>query len=409
MSEIYPPSIEKTSLTEKIERSPEDIQDGQERIKKEFETYKTLHESHFQKEQEEREGLDDAMDIALEDLKKDLYEILGANKGGDKLERFKAGMVDGIIEKGEMANELKKDPVGFVKKIKEGINHIFKSVENFTNFVKSMGKSIVEMFTNAYEMGKGAIDFVIGAALGGAGAIGFKGAKRLAKLRKLKKGAKTTEKASIVVATGSVVANEGVSVLGGKLAKETAEKVLTRTEKLAIRPSGIEIKRWEVLVKSYPKYSPEQLKKVFDVENFLSENGIDREFFRETILSAEIDTVQIIKSSTKDINVYRFYGEGASQYSYYYTPKDLRFIPEHEIRDFLALPDGNAIERVTQGVIPKGSPMLKGKIAPQITDEITFFTDKLGGSTQIYYPLKDKNVTILKDYNLKNLQNGDYE
>lgn len=85
---------------------------------------------------------------------------------------------------------------------------------------------------------------------------------------------------------------------------------------------------------------------------------------------------------------------------------DIRFIPFFEIADMLALPDQNSIERVSKVLIPKGSPMIISDIAPQNEDGIDFLSNKSGGGKQIYYPLRDKNVIILEDYNFNNLQNG---
>ncbi len=404
MSELS--SVEQPNLVEIPERSLEDIQGGQDRIRQEFEEYKKLYDSHTKKENEERAGLDNAMDIALEDLRVDLYEVLGANKDGNKLERFKAGVVDGALEKGEMVNELRKDPVGFIGKIKEGIAHVFSSVENFTDFVKGVGKSVWDMFTNAYEMGKGAVDVLIGLALGGAGALGFKGAKRLSKLRKKKKSDVNIGKSSLTGAAGITALDEGASVISGQFAKEGMKRILTKSEKLAMRPDGVEIDRWKEIVGGYKKFTIDQLKKAVEVEDFLMECGIKERYVRRAVKSSDIDTIQIVRSSPKEIIAYRFYGGGANQYSYFYSSRDLRFIPEHEIKDFLALPDNNNIERVSKVIIPKGSPMLIGKIAPQSSDGIKFLTDKLGGSEQIYYPFEGKNVKIVSDYNLKKLQNG---
>ncbi len=183
-------------------------------------------------------------------------------------------------------------------------------------------------------------------------------------------------------------------------------KIWTKAEKLAARPKNIEVHRWNILTKDYPKYTPEQLQKTFKIENFLMENGIDERYLKRVITSMDIDFIKIIDYSSENIIAYRFYGGNSNKSSYYYATKDLRFIPEHEIKDFLALPDNNAIDRVSQVIIPKGSPILIGKISSQKVDNKIFLIEKLGGSEQIYYPLKDKNVKIISDYNFKKLQNG---
>ena len=395
MTELSSTLKQESGLIEKTERTPENIQAGQDKIQREFEEYKRLYNEHIKTEEEERDGLDDAMDRSLAEAKDYLYNFVGANKNGNHLERFNAGVIDGLMEKGEVANEIKKDPLGVASKIKEGISHIFSSIENFAHFVEGINQSVINILTDTYHFGKGTVDFLFGFGGGKLGVNVFKKGKELTK--------------KIPVTTGVLgvpLANESGAIVIGKLAKESVGKALTRAEKLAMKPDGIEAKRWDNLTKKYKKLTPTQLEKVFKTENFLIKNGIEKEYLKKAIKSMDINSVRIIKSSPKDIIVYRFYGKGSDQFSYYYGIRDLRFIPKHEIKDFLALPDNNSIERVSQVIIPRGSPMIMGKITKQKVDGVIFLTEKLGGSHQIYYPLKDKNVRILSDYNLKELQNG---
>lgn len=96
-----------------------------------------------------------------------LYEKLGADKEGGKWERFKAGLVDGIMDAGEMVEKLIKDPVGTIKEMVSGL---WEAVKSPIQTIKAIGQSIWEAMSNIYETGKMAAEVVIG-LLGGAGAM----------------------------------------------------------------------------------------------------------------------------------------------------------------------------------------------------------------------------------------------
>ena len=70
MSEICPtPSLEQSEqLVSKVERTPEDIAKGRERIEGQIKQYKVLYEAHIEQEAIEREGLEVAMDKVLAEL-----------------------------------------------------------------------------------------------------------------------------------------------------------------------------------------------------------------------------------------------------------------------------------------------------------------------------------------------------
>ena len=468
MSDVLSPTIENNNFP-KLERGLDDIQKGFEKIEAQIRNAQAIKKDHLIKEQQEREGLDESLEQAFRELdnsavgqfykkasggttlseaKQTWWGTIGANtlQGGQAL----ANIVIHPIQTTKAVGQFARHPIDSTKQVAS----IYKDEWNYSNGWGKVGvawrgsfevvfgakgagtvSKVAKIGYQAGKLGKlgtvvqkgvdtlGATGTVISEAtpeivtktLGGMSAVASKVSEKIPQKVKTfgteqsrigmiddpldnltlnKQGLKTEKTASF---TGEM------EVFGEKIVQP---KIWTRADKIAVKPKNIEVHRWNILVKSYPNYSPEQLGKAFKIENFLVNYGIKKEHLINILKSSNIDTIKIVNSSSENIIAYRFYGGNSSQYSYYYTPKDLRFIPEHEISDFLALPDGNSIERVSQVVIPKGSPLLIGKIATQKVNGIEFLTKKLGGSQQIYYPFKDKNVKILSDYNLKQLQNG---
>lgn len=178
-----------------------------------------------------------------------------------------------------------------------------------------------------------------------------------------------------------------VTVFGEKI---ITPKVLTKAEKISARPETIEVQRWEGLVEDYPKYSPEQLGKAFEVENFLIENGVPEPLIQGTVLSAKIDTVKIIPALKEDVVTYKFFGKRVKGQDYYYTPDDLTHLPKERRQDVLALPEYNSAENWEMVTIKAGTPAIKGEISPNF--------EKQGGGTQFYLPLgKEGTQVFLKN------------
>jgi len=468
MSELSS-TVEQPNLVETPERSSEELQAGIEKVEAQIKRYLAIEKTNRKQGDLDREGLEEEMERAFAELDnspvgKAYKKMSGGTTLSEAKQTWWGTIGTNTLQGGQALANILIHPIQTTKAIGQFARHPIDSTKqvasmykNEWNYSNGWGKvgvawrgafevvfgakgagTVSKVAKIGYQAGKlgklgtvvqkgvdtlGATGTVISEAtpeivtktLGGMSAVASKVSEKIPQKVKTfgteqsrigmiddpldnltlnKQGLKTEKTASF---TGEM------EVFGEKIVQP---KIWTRADKIAVKPKNIEVHRWNILVKSYPNYSPEQLGKAFKIENFLVNYGIKKEHLINILKSSNIDTIKIVNSSSENIIAYRFYGGNSSQYSYYYTPKDLRFIPEHEISDFLALPDGNSIERVSQVVIPKGSPLLIGKIATQKVNGIEFLTKKLGGSQQIYYPFKDKNVKILSDYNLKQLQNG---
>ena len=114
------------------------------------------------------------------------------------------------------------------------------------------------------------------------------------------------------------------------------------------------------------------------VDEFLKENV--PETYRNDVKSAfkEDAKVTVLK---KDLTVYRYYGNGSSQKSHWYTTKKTS-----NPSDDLALPKGNSCEYMDVCVIPKGTKIMEGTVEKRF--------GKDGGGYQIYVP--NPNVVKIK-------------
>ncbi|SEJ97938.1 Protein of unknown function, partial [Propionispira arboris] len=108
---------------------------------------------------------------------------------------------------------------------------------------------------------------------------------------------------------------------------------------------------------------------------FLKNNGLDISQRRE-VIKAFNPGAEIVKLD-QDLVVYRYYGGAGNPRGRWVTTESLTD-PVNQ----LALPQGSTAENVTTWVIPKGTEVLKGTVAPNF--------GKSGGASQIYVP--DKNV-----------------
>ena len=88
-----------------------------------------------------------------------------------------------------------------------------------------------------------------------------------------------------------------------------------------------------------------------------------------------------VTTLTKDLKVYRYHGGTSSGKSYWYTPN----LTSNPAAD-LALPAGNTYKYVDTYIIPKGTTILEGTVAPNFGQP--------GGGYQIYVP--DPTVVIPK-------------
>ena len=115
-----------------------------------------------------------------------------------------------------------------------------------------------------------------------------------------------------------------------------------------------------------------------NVENFLK-TKVNLNFI-QNVKSAFASDIKAT-TLTKDITVYRYHGGITNKKSYWYTPK----LTSNPAAD-LALPPGNTYKYVDTYIIPKGTTVLEGTVAPNFGQP--------GGGYQIYVP--DPSVVIPK-------------
>jgi hypothetical protein len=107
----------------------------------------------------------------IDKARENLYETLGANKDGGKWERFKAGLIDGVMDAGEMVAKLIKDPIGTVKEMVSGL---WEGVKSPIQTIKAIGQSVWDAMSNIYQTGVAASEVVIGLMIGGPVALARK-------------------------------------------------------------------------------------------------------------------------------------------------------------------------------------------------------------------------------------------
>ena len=112
------------------------------------------------------------------------------------------------------------------------------------------------------------------------------------------------------------------------------------------------------------------------VDNFIKDN-VDPHF-QQNVKGAFMDdaTVTVLD---KDVVVYRYHGGSSQGVSYWYTPNQTT----NPAAD-LALPQGNTYEYMDTFIIPKGTIILEGTVAPNFGQP--------GGGYQFY--VSDPSVVI---------------
>ena len=126
-------------------------------------------------------------------------------------------------------------------------------------------------------------------------------------------------------------------------------------------------------------------------EGIIGDEGNDNNVENFLKTKVNLNFIQNVKSAfasdikattlTKDITVYRYHGGITNKKSYWYTPK----LTSNPAAD-LALPPGNTYKYVDTYIIPKGTTVLEGTVAPNFGQQ--------GGGYQIYVP--DPSVVIPK-------------
>jgi len=104
---------------------------------------------------------------------------------------------------------------------------------------------------------------------------------------------------------------------------------------------------------------------------FLKENGLDTAQRRE-VIKAFNPGAEVVKLD-KDLAVYRYYGGAANPRGRWVTTS-----PLDDPINQLALPPGSTAENMTKWVIPKGTEVFEGTVAPNF--------GRPGGAPQIYLP-----------------------
>jgi len=108
------------------------------------------------------------------------------------------------------------------------------------------------------------------------------------------------------------------------------------------------------------------------VDNFLEKNVPSQ--YRSDVKNAFESDIKVT-TLTEDTIVYRYYGGISAASSFWYTPNQT----SNPIKD-LALPPGNTAQFVDTTIIPKGTTLLEGTVAPNFGQ-----TDN-GGGYQYYVP-----------------------
>lgn len=111
------------------------------------------------------------------------------------------------------------------------------------------------------------------------------------------------------------------------------------------------------------------------VDDFLSSN-VPKDF-QKNVQSAFVNPK--VTTLTDDVVVYRYYGDGASSVSYWVTPN----ATSNPVKD-LALPSVNNATNVQKFIVPKGTTILEGGVAPNF--------GQVGGGYQYY--VSDPSVLI---------------
>ena len=110
------------------------------------------------------------------------------------------------------------------------------------------------------------------------------------------------------------------------------------------------------------------------VDDFIEQNVAPD--FQKSVKNAFSSDAKVTTLS-KDTTVYRYYGDGANPKSYWYTPNKT----SNPVGD-LALPGQNSAQYVEKYIIPKGTTVLEGTVAPNFGQP--------GGGYQYYVP--DPNI-----------------
>lgn len=99
--------------------------------------------------------------------------------------------------------------------------------------------------------------------------------------------------------------------------------------------------------------------------------------------------------TTQDITVYRHWGGGASETgSPWFSPKP--YVRPGNAQRYLALPLSNSAQNISVFMIPSGTTVIVGKVAPQTS---YFGSQAVGGGTQVYLP-NPSNAVLLGPLNV---------
>ena len=120
----------------------------------------------------------------------------------------------------------------------------------------------------------------------------------------------------------------------------------------------------------YNRYSPCSEGTSRTVDDFIKANVNPN--FQQNVKNAFTSDAKAT-TLTKDLTVYRYHGGTSSGKSYWYTPN----LTSNPAAD-LALPAGNTYQYVDTYIIPKGTTILEGTVAPNFGQP--------GGGYQIYVP-----------------------
>ena len=136
----------------------------------------------------------------------------------------------------------------------------------------------------------------------------------------------------------------------------------------------------QTTAKTGNKISDPTAEQIFEdnVDNFIK-NNVNSNFY-DNVKNAFRSDIKVT-TLTQDTLVYRYHGGDSSGLSYWYTPK----LTSNPAAD-LALPPGNTYQYINTYIIPKGTTILEGTVAPNFGQP--------GGGYQYYVP--DPSIVIQK-------------
>ncbi|SHF05395.1 hypothetical protein SAMN02745195_01745 [Thermoanaerobacter uzonensis DSM 18761] len=177
---------------------------------------------------------------------------------------------------------------------------------------------------------------------------------------------------------GVKILKEATVIAGTAKASEAAVDITKAGKAVGVVEKAAVTAVKEVTTQTTEKATFKELR---EVARFLKESGINDISDRRSIIEAFNPGAKVVKVE-KDFKAYRYFGGKAKPRGHWLTDRLLKD-PENE----LALPPKNKAEKVPEWIIPKGTKVLDGTVAPHEK------WGRPGGARQIFLP----NPEVLKE------------